>query len=153
MTGLTNIFIDSFLSPIIPTFKGVFSADDINERLLNYKQFSIICNLSKRGEIGSHFVTLIIFPSHVLYLDSLSAPCIISSIAAFLTKLQKPVFFNTRQIQHSQSIYCGFYCIMFTMFFSFQFNFNLVFSKSLDQNDDKCVLYIKNMSSILNKSG
>lgn len=149
MTGLTNIFIESFLSPIIPLFKGVFSADSINQNLINLSQFSIVCNLSRRGEIGSHFVTIIVFPSHILYLDSLSAPCIIPSIASFLNRLRKPVFFNTRQIQHSNSIYCGFYCIMFVMFFSTQSNFKLMFSKTLELNDDKCISYIKRMSSVL----
>jgi hypothetical protein len=98
--GVSNHFITSILEPTCEDFRGVFSADTIPVlQLLQYDTSSIVCNLSKVGERGSHFVTIICQPNRVLYIDSLGLPSLVPAINSFLLKFKKPIFCNSRQIQ------------------------------------------------------
>ena len=147
MAGLTNTYIHNFLSTQSSHYKGVFSSNNIDKDLKYLKRFSIVCNLSKYGEIGSHFVSIISFPDYVFYIDSLGLPCIAPSICAFLSSLNKSVFINTRQFQQETSIYCGFYCIMFVLYYDKKRNFQLNFNSALmrDNNDAKCIMYVRKL--------
>ena len=81
-SGITNIAIDQILSSC-GTFYGTFSADSIPRELATRTRFSIICNLSKINEVGTHFVTIIVYEKCVLYIDSFGLPCFNSNIKEF----------------------------------------------------------------------
>jgi len=148
-TGISNFYVTSILKPTCETFHGVFSADTIPTQLLQRDIFSIVCNLSKVDEPGSHFVTIISQPHKIFYIDSLGLPCVTPAIDKFLRKLRKPVFFNRRQIQHVSSKFCGFYCILFVLYFDRKETSPLRFeSTNLLLNDRVCV---KKIQEILNK--
>lgn len=147
-SGISNHEISSILNPACKGFAGVFSADTIPSSLVAQKNFSIVCNLSKAGKPGSHFVTLIDRERYILYIDSLGLPCVTPTIKHFLEKKKKPVFYNKTQIQHLSSKFCGFFCILFVLYFDREWEEPLIFSKNLLRNDRVC---IKKILEILNK--
>lgn len=149
MEGISNHYIDSILRPTCTGFHGVFSADTIPTNLLRYNQFSIVCNLSKAGEPGSHFISIIVFPNRVLYIDSFGLPCVVQDIINFIRQLKRPIFYNYQQVQDVSSPFCGFYCILFVLYFTYVSTTLQFERKHLLQNDTICVNKIR---EILNKS-
>lgn len=144
MEGVSNHYIESILQPVCKKFCGVFSSNTIPMQLLDQDTFSIVCNFSKVQEPGSHFVSIISLSDRILYIDSLGLICVVPEIRAFLTKLKKPLFFNTKPIQAANSKFCGFYCILFVLFFEESVPLKLKFRKdNLLANDALCIKYIK----------
>lgn len=120
--GVTNLSIDAVLRGTCPDFQGVFSSDTLPSHLSHPssagRQFSLVCNLSEAAQPGSHWVSIIVFRNFALYLDSLGFPCTNPLIADFLRNLEKPTFYNTRQVQDATSDFCGLYCILFVLHFT-----------------------------------
>ena len=96
MSGLSNIFIDEFLIKYCNTYYGIYASDNIPIWLLKKKRFSIIVNLSKKGEKGTHYIAIICFPSYVLYIDSFGIPCYVNDICKFLKSIERPIKFNLK---------------------------------------------------------
>ena len=67
--GISNIYIDSLMNKISRTFYGTFSIDNIPE--INNDVFSVIVNLSKRNEKGTHFIAVSSRKNKIIYFDSL----------------------------------------------------------------------------------
>ena len=57
--GLTNVYIETFLHKYCKKFFGCFSSNNLPTNMTDIDSFSIICNLSKRNEEGTHFITII----------------------------------------------------------------------------------------------
>ena len=66
--GISNIYIDDLMKKISCSFKGTFSIDKIP----TYKdeKFSIIVNLSKENEEGTHFIGIMSSKDTIIYFDS-----------------------------------------------------------------------------------
>jgi hypothetical protein len=145
--GLTNTFINQFLKPRCRDYRGTFSSDNIPSNLKHVSKFSIICNLSKRGKIGSHFIGIFAFPQYVIYFDSIGLPAFVESICDFLRSLNRPIVYNQRQIQHLDSYFCGFYTILYCMRFdvvNIDTPVKIIFNDdNLIENDNTCIEYIK----------
>jgi hypothetical protein len=77
ITPLNNVEINEALESICPSFRGVFSADNIPNQI---DSGSIICNLSRADEVGSQFVTIIKKPNYVRNIDMNDLVCIIMSL-------------------------------------------------------------------------
>jgi hypothetical protein len=139
ITPLNNVEINEALKSICPSFRGVFSADNIPNQI---DSGSIICNLSRADEVGSHFVTIIIKPKYVRYIDTFGIPCQIDGINRFLYQLNRLVLYNSTQIQSLKSSFCGY----FTMLFCLQNDHNcgngITFSDNLTDNDQICIQYL-----------
>lgn len=142
--GLTNVYIDSILFKYCPQFyRGTFSCDTIPSKLSHVSTYGIIVNHSKESAQGSHFVSIISFPTYVLYLDSYALPCMNTDICSFLVGLNKSVFYNTTRLQDVSSNHCGFYAMYFVLYFSHKNNVKAKFrSDDLLKNDDLCTQYI-----------
>ena len=67
--GISNIYIDSLMNKISRTFYGTFSIDNIPK--INNDVFSVIVNLSKRNEKGTHFIAVSSRKNKIIYFDSL----------------------------------------------------------------------------------
>ena len=67
--GISNIYIDSLMNKISRTFYGTYSIDNIPE--INNDVFSVIVNLSKRNEKGTHFIAVSSRKNKIIYFDSL----------------------------------------------------------------------------------
>lgn len=141
--GLSNIYLDAVLFKFCHNFfYGTFSSNTIPKELAQLSQFSIIVNLSKDFEIGSHYVCLVSFPTHLLYLDSYALPCTNDDICSFLLDLNKLVLYNSKRIQHATSNFCGFYAMFWVLYFSHKNSIKANFSSDLITNDKLCVQYI-----------
>lgn len=136
-------------------FKGVFSADCIPHNLAAISRFIIVINLgTRKGVRGKlpvgHFVTLVASPTSLIYIDPFGLPNMQPDINIFLQLCKrKNVYVNLRQIQHFNSVYCGFYAILFACYFDKQYHskkklFSLHFKNSnLYKNDSLCVEYLR----------
>ena len=67
--GISNIYIDSLINKISRTFYDTFSIDNIPE--INNEVFSVIVNLSKRNEKGTHFIAVSSRKNKIIYFVSL----------------------------------------------------------------------------------
>jgi hypothetical protein len=157
-TGLTNIFIANFMreKSNCRNFEGVFSADTIpEERLLKLARFSIIANLSKAKEKGTHFVCVMkLSEDSCLYLDPLALNFTLHShIKKFIGRLQcgQPLIL-AKPVQAVMSTKCGWFTIYFCMLFDSAFNLNAALvkfsSKTLLKNDHVC---LKNIQALLRR--
>ena len=136
------MYIEQLLNKYCKTFRGVFSADNLDKQLKKIDVFCIVCNLSNSDAPGSHFITIIAKKDHVSYIDSLGDVCYIPSILSFLNSLKKPIMFNSKKVQHPSSIMCGVFCIMYCLYFDREQTFVLTFSNDLAKNDKICSRYV-----------
>jgi len=147
--GISSVYIESVVMPRTKFFLGVYAADNLPENFIGEK-FTLICNLDNVGEVGSHFITIIGFPTYVLYLDSLGFSCNVESIKNFLRSRHRNVFYNSVQLQDFSSSFCGFYCILYALYYDKIFDsivpeeikFN---TSNLLENDMMCIEQIKNL--------
>lgn len=113
LSGLLNLF--DWREPV-----GIFSSNNIPESFKKESRFTIICNLSRANQPGTHFVSIIKREDTILYLDPLATyidfngditqfieDCEVSSIIT----LKKP-------IQHEKSWMCGYFCVFFSLLYS-----------------------------------
>ena len=109
----SNICIEHVLKDI-PTFLGIYSSDTIP--IPSFYPSSCILNFSSRGEIGTHFVTLLYSQYYCTYFNPLNMNFIPEEIEDFM---QTHFFYNIRlikfKIQHDLSNFCGLYCMFVCM--------------------------------------
>jgi uncharacterized protein YutD len=142
---LNSRFIEKNLSNI-SGFDGCFPANCIPDQLAKRTNFSIVCNLSRVGYEGTHFVTIIGCADYIIYIDSVGIPCISEDIRTFLKKTNREILYNKKQIQHLDSIYCSMYCIFFILHFNLShiIKCNVKFSDAKLLNNDVLVMkYVK----------
>lgn len=141
--GLTNVYIDSVLFKCCPNFfRGTFSSNSIPKELSQLTQYAVVVNHSKDFEPGTHFVCIVSFRTHVLYLDSYALPCTNDDICSFLLDQNKTILHNENRLQHAESNFCGFYCIFWVLYFSHRNTVSAKFSSDLMANDKLCIQYI-----------
>ena len=67
--GISNVYIDKLMKKIsCRSFNGTFSIDNIP--VFDDDVFSIIINLSKQNEIGTHFIAVYVLENKIIYFDS-----------------------------------------------------------------------------------
>lgn len=126
MAGISNIFIDGILRKKlnVDTFGGVYSANRIPKRLLSKdtlasgEHISIVVNLSRENEVGTHFITLKVTNKRIVIIDSLALPIqnVVPHLFALLKMARKAITFQyAKPIQSPDSAMCGFYCIYFCL--------------------------------------
>ena len=88
--GISNIYIDDLMKKISCSFKGTFSIDKIP----TYKdeKFSIIVNLSKENDEGTHFIGITSSKDTIIYFDSYGIEYINLTIEKYLKKYRKKYF-------------------------------------------------------------
>lgn len=152
--GLTNDVVKSFCSFLCgKDFKGVFSADRVPVKYACLPHFIMVVNTGRRGDsrdvsklpVG-HFVTVVVSPSTVYYLDPYGLPCTQRDLLRFFKLCHRPLACNRRQIQDYGSMYCGVYAILFAAYADADCPFEMRFCKKrLRKNDKKCVAYLKKL--------
>ena len=108
----TNIYLKHQMRKI-RDFRGVFSCDRLFSQTpyRGQRSTSLIVNLSKFNEPGSHWVAIIEFKDRILYFDSFGQDCKNVHIRNYLMTRGKEIYFNPFAIQHIFSNKCGYYCI------------------------------------------
>jgi hypothetical protein len=145
---VSNYYIDNVLKSF-KNFKGTFSSN--NTPLLERNE-SAICNLSKVGEEGSHFICIINKDDTIYFFDSLNLPFMPQDITDNL-KYYSNTCNISKQIQHYTSSFCGFYCIL--MFLACNINIDFFindilknFPKCRIENDNLCIELIQTLFPI-----
>jgi hypothetical protein len=112
MVGLTNKQLEDLGKKILgSTFLGVYPADSIPN--INKFNVSIIFNLSKHYEPGTHYVAVYITNKKIYYFDSYGKPLTNKYIKKNLLKINLPIFYHNRSIQSKNSIFCGFFALSY----------------------------------------
>ena len=139
MIGLTNKYIENLVHilDISNSFKGAFSSDNIP--LFSDYNVSLICNLSKSNEKGSHFVAIYIKSDRIFYFDPLGLQCVVKEICDYLKIYNKRIIHSLRAIQHPMSFHCGYFCTGFILAMSKKYSLiqfqNLFTPTKLLEND------------------
>ena len=89
------------------SFRGTFSIDKIPT--FKDEQFSIIVNLSKENEKGTHFIGISSSRNTIIYFDSFGIEHINLTLEKYLKKYSKKIIHSNIQLQHIFSSHCGFF--------------------------------------------
>jgi hypothetical protein len=140
---VSNYYIDDVLKSF-HNFKGTFSSNNIP---LIKNNESVICNFSKVGEEGSHFIFLTCYEENLYYFDSLNLSFLPEDVAAYFLHF-KNVINLSKRIQHPNSSFCGFYCILAFLACNFNIvffvnNILTIFKKHSLENDIICIKLIQ----------
>lgn len=149
MSGITNKDLEKLSRKFLnKNFLGVYPSDvlpNLNKKSLK----SIIFNLSKHDEEGTHFIAIIKRFRKIIYFDSFGKKCENENILKYLQKNNLPLEQNVIQIQDNNSSLCGYYCfhflyVCFLKKKSLQFFLKMYETKpqNLNNNDRKLLNYI-----------
>lgn len=146
--GISNIYINKILYRYDINFKGVYSSDTIPRKKLNNNE-SIIVNLSKIKQKGTHFIAIKIINNELYIADSLKLQYYNKYIMSYI-KRYNIVHYAPFPIQSLYSIYCGFFAMSFVMYSNnktFNQFYNLFFKRMLSKNDAISIKIISNCIS------
>ena len=143
--GITNVYINQLMKKISYSYRGTFSCNTIP--YFNDQKFSIIVNLSKDNEQGSHLVSLFFLKSKIIYFDAYGLKCNNSYINKYLAKYSKRIVYWKKPIQDILSNHCVFFCISMVLFTennnSLEGFLSLFNTENLLFNDYVCIEIIK----------
>lgn len=149
MSGLTNNQLEKIAKKYLGKhFLGVYPCDASPKIGKNIKKMSIIFNLSKHDEPGSHYVAVIRKKNSIYYFDSYGKKLTNFHIKMFLHQFGLKIFYHTQQIQARNSIFCGFYCLAYLIFVTKKFKtsfaafFNMFNTPPNKENDDIVTQFI-----------
>ena len=135
--GLTNDYVEAFLSRTSPSFYGINKLDKI---LHDTQRFSVVHNIS------GHFVGMIGLANRIIYFDPLGLNISNREMQDFLKADTRKKIENSTTYQHPLSAYCGFFVILRILCEDYNptglkhFNFS-----KLEKNDAICVQNIINI--------
>lgn len=138
MSGITNKDLEKLSRLFLnKNFLGVFPCDVIPNS--NKDNMSVIFNLSKHNEKGSHFIAIIKRLKKIIYFDSFGKECDNEDIRKYLRKFNLHIEYNKEQIQDNSSSLCGYYCFYF-LYFCFMQNRSLAaFIKKFNINPQNLI--------------
>ena len=143
--ALTNFEIQKYYQNE-PRFNGVYSRDNMNDKI---KNGAYVINLDEYSDIGTHWIALYVLNNNVTYFDSFGVEHITKEIKKCIDK--STVVTNSFRIQAYDSVMCGCFCIR-----SIDFMFkgksltdfpNLFSPNNSKKNDDIILNYFKNSLS------
>lgn len=119
-TALSNIEIDlEVRQHAHPHYGGIYSIDNIpyGSLMKTNRPFIIICNLSRKEETGTHFVTVVKSDNNapLIFLDTLARIIIHPNFLKFNLPIVAPI---KTPVQTPTSRACGYYCIFYTLYFN-----------------------------------
>ena len=77
-SGLSNHFIDKIMYSVSSWYKGTYSSDNFPKHLK--PPYSIILNLSRSNQLGSHFIAIIEKENEIIYFDPFGLECFVQSL-------------------------------------------------------------------------
>lgn len=96
----------------IKEYRGTFARDSLPNTPIDGE--AGIVNLDNMAGMGTHWVCYYIGPKYAEYFDSYGLP-IPNEILRYLKRSKKRVIGSTNEIQHLESIYCGYYCLYYIL--------------------------------------
>lgn len=117
----SNLFLIDFLNRFEwKHFIGVFSSNSIPPNLHQERDFTIICNLSRLGEPGTHFISIIKRGNSLMYLDPLAMYITLNNdLTNFIESCNcENILKFIHPIQDPTSWYCGYFSLYFSLYFN-----------------------------------
>jgi hypothetical protein len=114
---LSNIDLEYLAKLFKIPLMNILSRDLFNKA--TPKLGSYIVNLDDSTGIGTHWCAFIITDKMAMYFDSFGAPmpqAILRFIKRYNSNLK--IIYSIDQIQHRDSIYCGYFCVFWLYFFN-----------------------------------
>lgn len=156
MDYTTNVFLLDLMRRFRWNEKcGVLSSNELKSAAKGQENFTFICNMSRTGEKGTHWIAIIRRGSVIWKIDSLCLDFEINpDISSFIKSKNAVVKTLPNSIQSPNSYYCG----LFALFFCLYFNKNVMGSNPKlinfingpsDQNDCIC---LENLSAMFDTS-
>jgi hypothetical protein len=113
MSGLNNKQVENFGKLMLgDNFLGVYPCDSM-PRINNLENKSVVFNLSKHNEPGSHYIAILFSKDKICYFDSFGKPLRNKHIKGNLKKFKIPIYNHIRPIQSKDSIFCGFFVLAY----------------------------------------
>ena len=127
-------------------FMGVWLAEKLKyTNRFNKQRFSIIVLFTRYpGSLRGHYVTIVGYPTKIVYIDSLGKKCTDEDILLFLSSFKRPIEWSKRKVQHRRSGYCGLFAMFFVYFFDKNKRDKIKFvKKNIRKNDMLVMKYLK----------
>jgi len=113
MVGLTNYELEKLAKNILgKSFLGVYPSDSM-PAIKNFKSTSIIFNLSKHSEAGTHYIAVFFNNNKIFYFDSYGKKLTNYNIKKNLSQFNLPIYYHKRTIQHKSSIFCSLFALAY----------------------------------------
>lgn len=143
MSGLTNKQLEKLAKKLLgKQFLGVYPADS-RPRIKNILNNSLIFNLSKHNEPGTHYVSVLFKQNNIFFFDSFGKKLTNKIILTFLKSFKLPIFYHNRKIQSVDSNFCSFFSLSFLYALQKKkmqpYQFFSMFDKRPSQINDKIV--------------
>ena len=145
---VSNIYLNE-MAENLKYFRGTFSCNNIPIVKDNTHHHSYIVNLSKKNDVGSHFIALCItqtkFQKTCMYFDSFGVSCDNKYILKYMSNISDNYKYNAFQIQDFSSLYCGFFALGCVMSYENNCIFkyiNMFNENNLLMNDKNVIKYI-----------
>ena len=106
----SNILLNS-IGRNVEIFQGTYSCDNIPLSSKSCKLAGFVVNLSREGQTGSHFVSVVVTPSKIVYFDSFGLKCFNLFILDYMMQYYNNYYYNKVAIQNITSEYCGLYAL------------------------------------------
>ena len=87
--GITNLYIDQLMNKISSSYQGTFPCDTIPHFF--DENVSLIINLSRHDEEGSHLISVYIFKRKIIYFDPFGIKSNNTYINKYLSKYNKEI--------------------------------------------------------------
>lgn len=107
---LSNLDLQNYCKELKINLVSIVSKNELCK--LKPKTGCYIINLEDSGGNGTHWVSLILFEKISIYFDpfGLIMP---SNVIRFCKRYGKKLIYSSDQLQHIDSIYCGWFCLYF----------------------------------------
>lgn len=113
MSGITNRELENLAKDLIgKSFLGVYPSDS-KPKIKNTQNNSLIFNLSKHNEPGTHYVSVLFKKNKIFYFDSFGKRLTNKLIKNFLKTFKLPIFYLTKKIQTTDSNFCSLFSLSF----------------------------------------
>lgn len=156
--GLHGFEFDSYFKKVgvvHSCFDNVYSLDEI-PRGLKLRKF-IIVNLSKKSEIGTHWIVIIRSHKEIYEIfNSLGFDNLDIILPYMQIRTKADIVFNPQQYQSSNSSTCGLFCIYFAInrVLNFDLSFHHLlehlFDDNIANNEQKVIKFCKNLKQSFN---
>ncbi len=128
-------------------FIGVFARDELV--LKPRWPCCFILNTHTRNKPGEHWLAFFYDSNGKCeFFDSYGLPPVVYHLEKYLENTSTSWSFNEKQIQGSNSSYCGYYCLFFLYFKCHNYSLDKIcnfFSNNSEKNDEKIKNLIKSM--------
>lgn len=143
MPGLTNQELEKLSKHLIgKNFLGVYPSDS-KPRIKNTQNNSLIFNLSKHNEPGTHYVSVLFQKNKILFFDSFGKTLTNTLILNFLRTFNLPIFYVKKKIQTPDSHFCSLFSLSFLFYVQKKkktvYQFTKMFDKTPTKNNEKIV--------------